>query len=181
MFVPAVRVLFQRDAPPDSATYHAVLYLWNVETPEADDALRLAYDLGILRDEHRYQMRLCEALAARGDSRGLDDAFATLVDLKRPTGSPEDEESRRDRIAEREDRRSEAEDVFERASDAMLAKFLNGKATVDEIEPRRVVLRLLWRLPELPKPLDAAVLTWVDDPNPQVVNAAQQLLDRDGG
>ncbi|WP_435008442.1 M56 family metallopeptidase [Tundrisphaera lichenicola] len=178
-FIPAVRDLFRRDDVPGFAKYHAVLYLWNVEDPEAVEALRLAYDLKVTRDEPQYWLRLCEALAARGDGRGLLDAFEALVELERPAQPPADEKGREDWEKVRMDRKDQAEEVFGRASKEMLEGFVIGKREVEPSEERRVVLRLLWRLPGLPGSFEDIVPRWAEGSDPQVVGAARRLLDRD--
>jgi hypothetical protein len=102
-----------------------------------------------------------------------------LLDLKRPAVPPLDEQKRKDWEHTRDGRRREAEAVFERASKAILAGFLNRKTDVASPAEQQVVLRLLWRLPDLPKPFAPVVLTWTNSPDPQVAEMARRLLERE--
>ena len=76
-------------------------------------------------------LRLCEALAASGDGRGLPDAFEVLLDLERPAEPPVDEQKRKDWENARDRRKEQAEAVFERASKEVLAGFLDRKTDAD--------------------------------------------------
>ena len=118
-------------------------------------------------------------MAARGDGRGLADAYQVLVDLERPAEPPAEEQPRREWKSARENRLSEAEAVFGRASKELLAEFVLRKAETASPEERRVVLRLLWKLPELPKPFPAVLPRWAEDADRQVAEQARRLLDRD--
>jgi hypothetical protein len=177
-FIPAVRKLFERKGVPSYAMYHGVQYLWNVGSPEALGVLGAAYDLGILRDEPQFQLRLCEALAALGDGRGLADAYQVLVALNRPATLPSDEQKRREWENDRDRRLREAEAVFERASKEIFAEFLARKADAPATEEHLVVLRLLWRLPEIPTPLAAKVTKWARGTDQQLAEQARRLLER---
>jgi hypothetical protein len=178
-FLPALCKMLRRSDVSDSAMHSAVQYLWNLGSPQAIDAMREAYDRKVLRAEPRLWMSLCEALAANGDGRGLSDAFQVLVDLKRPAEPPRDEQKRKAWEFTRDQRKHEAEAVFGRASKAILASFLNRKTDVASSEEQMIVLRLLWRLPDLPKPFAPIVPAWANGSNPEVTEMARRLLDRD--
>jgi hypothetical protein len=124
-------------------------------------------------------MGLCKALAANGDGRGLPDAFEVLLELKQPADPPVDERKRRDWKSDRDQRRREAEAVFDRASKDVLEQFLNRKTNVVSAAEQQIVVLLLWRLPELPKPFAPVVRAWANTGDPQVVEKARRLLDRD--
>ena len=142
-----------RAAPPqdvtDYAKYSAVQYLWNLGTPQAVDALREAYDRGVMKSEPWFWLRLCEALAACGDGRGLPDAFEVLLDLERPAEPPADEQKRRDWESDRDRRKDEAEAVFDRAIEG-------GPRRVPRPQGRRRLARRAAGRP--PAPLAAARL-----------------------
>jgi beta-lactamase regulating signal transducer with metallopeptidase domain len=178
-FVPAVRKLFQRKDVPAYTMSSGVLYLWNVGSPEAISVLQAAYDRGKMRDEPRQWLRLCEALAANGDGRGLADAYEHLVGLKRPANPPMAEKELRNWTSARDDRRREAEAVFQRASKKILMEFLLRKTQVGSPWEQLVVLELLWRLPELPEPLRGVVSQWSKSADAQVAEMAKRLLTRD--
>jgi hypothetical protein len=178
-FIPAIRELLRRKDVTAYAMGSGVDYLWNLDSPEAVGVLREAYDRGIMRDEPRQWLRLCEALAASGDGRGLADAFEVLVGLKRPAEPPAEEKERKQWESAREHRLREAEAVFERASKEILDEFLLRRTEADSPAERQVVLRLLWRLPELPEPFAAIVPRWAKGADPQVAETARHLLDRD--
>ncbi|WP_406694035.1 hypothetical protein V5E97_23615 [Singulisphaera sp. Ch08] len=178
-FLKPIRTMLRRKDVTANATYSGILYLWNLDTPEALDGLREAYESGLLRnDDPHLWLRLCEALAARGDGRGLGDAFQVLVDLERPIEPPAEEELRRNWQNARNDWLREAEAVFGRSSNELLTEFALRKAETTTPQERRVVLRLLWRLPEFPKPLAAVLPQWTKDADPQVAEQAKRLLDR---
>ena len=177
-FVPAIRALCQRKDAPAHAAYCGFLYLWNVGTPAAIDGLRDAYTNGITRAEPRHWLRLCEALAAMGDGRGLTDAFDVLVGLKRPAQPPGDEKERWDWEHARDERESEADAVFKQASPTILTELLLRKTQVDSSPERRVVLQLVERLPDLPAPFATVLPQWAKSTDAQVVEAVKRLLDR---
>ncbi len=178
-FLGAIRAMLRRDDLTAGAASSGVDYLWNLDSPEAVDVLREMYDRGVLRDEPRLWLRLCEALVARGDGRGLADAYKFLVDLERPAEPPAEEKPRSEWQRAREKRRGEAEAVFGRASRELLTEFLLRKSEAASPEERRVVLRLLWKLPELPETLAAVIPRWAEDADRQVAESARRLLDRD--
>jgi hypothetical protein len=140
--------------------------------------LREAYDHGVMKSEPWYWLRLCEALAACGDGRGLPDAFDVLLDLEKPAEPPLDDAKRRDWQLGRDRRKDEAEAIFGRATKEALAAFLGRKADATSPEERRLVLRLLWRLPELPKPFAPLVPAWAKGPDPKAAELARRLLER---
>ena len=158
--------------------YSAVQYLWNLGTPQAVDVLREAYDRQVMTSEPWSWLRLCEALAASGDGRGLPDAFEVLVDLERPAEPPIDEQKRRSWEGERDRRKDQAEAVFGRATKEALSTFLERKANADSPAERRVVLRLLWRLPDVPKPLASVIPAWAKGPDPKAAEMASRLIER---
>ena len=178
-FVPAVHSLFQRKDVPTYVFYYGVLYLWNVGSPDATGVLREAYDSGLMRAEPWHWLRLCEALVANGDGRGLADAYGILVGLKRPAQPPDAEKERRDWQSARDERQREAEAVFGRASKKILTEFLLGKTEVEESPDQKVVLQLLWKLPDLPQPFTDVVGRWKKSADPQVAEMAGKLLKRD--
>ena len=176
--LPAMRAMLRRRDVPDHAKYSAVRCLWNLGSPQAIDALREAYDRQVMRAEPTSWMRLCEALASSGDGRGLPDAFDVLLGLERPAQPPLDEQKRRDWESTRNQRRQEAEAVFRRASKELLARFLDRKIDVASPAEQQLVIRLLWRLPDLPKPFAPVVPTWASSPDTQVAELARRLLER---
>ncbi len=178
-FVPAIRALCPRKDVPAHAAYYGFLYLWNVGTPAAVDGLRDAYTRGIMRAEARYWLRLCEALAAMGDGRGLTDAYDVLVGLKRPAQPPGDEKERRNWEHARDKLESEADAVFKQASPKILTELLLRKTQVDSSSERQVVLQLLGRLPDLPAPFAAVLPQWANSADTEVVDVAARLLKRD--
>ena len=178
-FVPAVRKLLERKDVPTYSMYSGVLYLWNVRSPEAVNVLKEAYDRGNMRDDARQWLRLCEALAAKGDGRGLADAYEHLVGLKRPADPPVAEQEFRDWTSARDNRQREAEAVFQRASKSILTEFLLRKIQVGSPPEQRVVLELLWSLPELPEPFRGIVSQWSKSADAQVAELAGRLLKRD--
>ncbi len=178
-FIPAVRKLFQRTDAPSHVMYSGVLYLWNIGTPQAVSALREAYDRGIMRDEPTQRLRLCEALAANGDGRGLADAYEILVGLKRPAQPPASENERKNWQTNRDNLLDQAEAVFGQAPKTIAAEFLVHKMQVDSSSERQVVLQLLWKLPELPKPLAAIVAQWAKSADREVADMSGRLLKRD--
>ncbi|MGC1276274.1 MAG: M56 family metallopeptidase [Planctomycetaceae bacterium] len=178
-FLPTIR---QRLASGDLTAWEtrsAVLYLWNLHEPEAVEALREVYERGTHKDDRRAWMTLCEALAAKGDARGLNDAYAVLVELERPAMPPTDEEEHDDWEDARDDDRGYAEDVFRRATPEMIVEFVNGKTQVESPAEQRVVLTLLWKLPELPEPFAAVVPRWAENADGEIAKSAARLLDRD--
>jgi hypothetical protein len=177
-YLPAMRTMLRRRDLPDYAKHHAVMYLWNLGTPAAIDAMCDAYDRKIMKGAPTLWLRLCEALASSGDGRGLPDAYAVLVDLARPAEAPLDEQTRRDWEHARDRRKSEAEAVFERASKEILAKFLDRKTEITSPAEQETVLRLLWRLPELPMAFVSIVPTWTNSSDSRVAELAKRLLDR---
>ena len=177
-FLPAVREMLRRQDVDDYTKYCAVRYLWNLGSPQAIDALRDAYDRQLMKAEPMFWMGLCEALAASGDGRGLPDAFEVLLDLKRPAEPPPDEQKRKDWENARDRRKDQAEAVFERASKEILAGFLDRKTDVASPAEQQIVLRLLWRLPDLPKPFAPVVPAWASSPDPQVAEMARRLIER---
>jgi hypothetical protein len=178
-FLPAMRTMLRRRDVTAHAMYSAVHYLWNLGSPQAIDALRDAYDRQIMRTEPWYWLRLCEALASNGDGRGLPDAFEVLVDLNRQAEPPLEEQKRKDWEAARNSRRQAAEAVFARASKDVLAGFLDQKTKVTSSAEQQTVLRLLWRLPALPKPFGPVVLAWANSPDLQVAELATRLRERE--
>jgi beta-lactamase regulating signal transducer with metallopeptidase domain len=178
-FVEPVRAMLRRHKVESSAAYAGVLYLWNVNSAEALEGLRESYNRGLLRDQPRLRMRLCEALAARGDGRGLSDAYEVLVGMERPSQQPAEEKARNDWQRQREDQQREAEAVFGRASRQIFAEFLVRKTESAAPEERRVALRLLWKLLEVPKPFAAVIPVWAQDSDRQVAELAKRLLARD--
>jgi hypothetical protein len=177
-FVVAIRSMLRRPDINDGAAYAGVLYLWNVDTAEAVDGLREAYDRGVLRGDRRLRLRLCEALAAKGDGRGLADAYEVLVELERPAQPPAEDRPRWDWLMAREKQQREAEAVFGRAAPEVLGSFLLPKAEVASPEERRVVLRLLWKVPDLPAPFAAVLPKWAKDADRPVAELAMRLLKR---
>jgi hypothetical protein len=179
-FVPSVRAMLRRTDLTESDKYSAVQYCWNLGTPQAVDVLREAYDRRVMESEPWYWMRLCEALAACGDGRGLPDAFDVLVDLERPAEPPADEQNRRSWESARDSRKREAEAVFDRATKEALAAFLGRKADAASPDERRLVLRLLWRLPEVPGAYTPILPAWANSPDPKAAELARRLLEREG-
>jgi hypothetical protein len=171
--------MLRRQDVNDRAKCAAVRYLWNLGSPAAIEAMREAYDGKVMRTEPRLWMGLCEALAAMGDGRGLPGAFEVLLDLKQPADPPLDERKRRNWEHERDRRKQDAEAVFGRASKEVLEEFLNRKTKVVSPAEQQIVVLLLWRLPELPKPFAPVVRAWANTGDPQVVEKARRLLDRD--
>jgi hypothetical protein len=178
-FVPAVRKLFERKDAPVHAMYSGVLYLWNAGTPEAIDGLKDAYDRGLTRAEPRLWLRLCEALATNGDGRGLGDAFDIMVGLKQAAKPPADEQERRNWQSSRGSRLGEAEAVFSRTPKQGIAEFLLRKTQVASAPERHVVLQLLWKLPEVPKPFAAVLEQWAKSAEQEVAEMAGRLQKRD--
>ena len=178
-FIPAVQKLFERKDVPIHAMHSGVQYLWNVGTPEAIGALKGAYDRGLTRAEPRLWLRLCEALAANGDGRGLGDAFGIMVDLKRSAQPPALEQERRSWENARDNGLREAEAVFGRAPKQVLADFLLRKTEVVSTAERQIVLQLLWKLPEVPKPFTAVLEQWAKNADQEVAEMAARLLKRD--
>jgi hypothetical protein len=178
-FIKVIRSMFHRNGLNAGAVHSAVRYLWNVDAPEAVDGLRDAYDRGLMRDEPRLWLGLCEALAARGDGRGLADALKALVELERPAEPPKEDQPRREWEHQRSARLSQAEAVFSRASKQVLADFLVRKTDATAPEERRVVLQLLWKLPDLPTPFIRTISRWAEDADQRVAELAKRLRDRD--
>lgn len=178
-FLKSILTMLRRNDVIIGAIYSRVRYLWNLGTSEAVDGLREVYDRGSLREEPRLWLTLCEVLTAQGDGRGLADAAKILVHLERPTEPPAEEEPHRKWQSDRETRRSEAEAVIRQASKERLAEFVLHKAETTSPEQWRVVLQLLWKLPELPQPCRAILQQWAQDPDRQVATQARRLLDRD--
>jgi beta-lactamase regulating signal transducer with metallopeptidase domain len=178
-FVPAVRKLFERKDVPIYAMHSGVQYLWNVSTPEAVDVLRAAYDRGLTRAEPRLWLRLCEALAANGDGRGLGDAFDIMVGLKQSAQPPADEQERRSWQSARNNRIREAEAVFSRPPKHVVAEFLLRKTQVASTPERHIVLQLLWKLPEVPKSFAAVLEQWAKSADHEVAEMAARLRKRD--
>jgi hypothetical protein len=171
-------MLRRPDLPPGT-TYQAMNYLRNLTPPDALAALGEMYDRGMLSDNIVGRLNLCEALAARGDGRGLGDAYQVLVDLERAEEPQPTDRENRQQQQPRSDRQRSAEAVFKRASPAILAPFLMAKTATASTEQQRVILRLLWTLPELPEPLAAVIPKWARLPDPQVAELAGRLRDRD--
>jgi hypothetical protein len=178
-FLPAVRTMLRRQDVSDYAMSFAVRYLWNLGSPPAIDAMREAYDRKVMSAEPRLWMGLCEALAANGDGRGMPDAFQVLLELKQPADPPHDEQKRRNWESDRDQRKREAEAVFDRASKDVLAEFLNRKTNVVSPAEREIVLRFLWRVPELPRPFAPVVQAWANTGDSHIGEMARRLLDRD--
>ena len=178
-FLPAVRTMLRRQDVSDYAMSSAVRYLWNIGSPQAIDAMREAFDRKVMRTEPRLWLGLCEALAANGDGRGMPDAFTVLLELKQPANPPLNEHERRTWESEHDQRRQEAEAVFDRAPKDVLAEFVNRKSNVLAPAEQYLVLQLLWRLPDLPNPLTPTVEGWANTGAPHVVEMAGRLLDRD--
>ena len=170
--------MLRRNDVDVGAVSSAVRYLWNLESPMAIDVLREAYDRSLLRDDPRLWLWLCQALASCGDGRGLGDAYTVLVSLERPAEPPAEEKLRRKWDRARADQRDQAQAVFGGASKELLAEFLVRKTVAGLPEERRVVLRLLWKLPDIPQPLAAIIPRWAHDADPQVAELASRLLDR---
>jgi hypothetical protein len=175
----AVRTMLRRPDLPPGTTYQAMNYLRNLTPPDALAALGEMYDRGMLSDNIVGRLNLCEALAARGDGRGLGDAYQVLVDLERAEEPQPTDRENRQQQQPRSDRQRSAEAVFKRASPAILAPFLMAKTATASTEQQRVILRLLWTLPELPEPLAAVIPKWARLPDPQVAELAGRLRDRD--
>jgi hypothetical protein len=110
----------------------------------------------------------------------LKAALTALPRYEQPADPPVDERKRRDWKSDRDQRRREAEAVFDRASKDVLEQFLNRKTNVDSAAEQQIVVLLLWRLPELPKPFAPVVRAWANTGDPQVAEKARRLLDRDG-
>jgi HEAT repeat protein len=178
-FLPAIRVMLRRADVTESGKYSAVQYLWNLGTPQAVDTLREVYDRQVMKAEPWYWLRLCEALAACGDGRGLPDAFEVLLDLERPDDPPRDEQKRKDWENARDRKKRDAEAVFDRAAKETLDAFLGGKGNVTSPGERRIVFRLLWRLPELPRPLVHVIPAWTRSPDPELAEMARRLIERE--
>jgi beta-lactamase regulating signal transducer with metallopeptidase domain len=177
-FLKATRAMVRRNDVTSSAAYSAVRYLWNVQSAEAVDGLRDVYERGLMRDEPTLWIRVCEALAARGDGRGLADAYDILVGRERSAQPPADEKARGDWQRDRESQQTAAEEVFGKAPKDILAEFLSHKTETVAPEERRVVLRLLWRLADLPAPLAAVIPQWAQDGDQQVAELAKRALGR---
>lgn len=179
-FVRAICAMLRRDNLPAGAARYGVSYLRGVDSPESLVGLRDAYERRLVRDENepRYWLELCDALAARRDSRGLGDAYGVLVDLERPANPPGDDRRRFLWENARDDLRRQAESVFAHAPTDLRAEFLRAKAGAASPAERRAVLRLLWTLSELPQPLAAAVSEWAKDTDAPTAELARRLLDR---
>jgi hypothetical protein len=178
-YVNAIRTMLRRDDLTAGSIYAGIRYLWNRNAPEALEGLREVYDRGVLRTEPRLLLGLCEALAARGDGRGLADAYTVLVGLEQPAEPPADEEPRRKWENARAEQQREAEAVFGRASKALIAEFLLGKRDAASSGERRVVLRLLWKLSKVPNAFAPVLLRWVEDPDRETATLTRRLLKRD--
>lgn len=177
-YVEAVRTMLRRPDLPPGAASTAMSYLRNLDSPDALAALAEMYDRGMLNDHIESRLKLGEALAARGDGRGMADAYQVLVDLESTSQPPADREHRTQRL-QRSDRQKQAEAVFEQASPAILAPFLVSKSETASTEAQRVILRLLWKLPELPEPFASLIPRWSTLPDLQVAELARRLRDRD--
>ncbi len=57
-------------------------------------------------------------------------------------------------------------------------RFLEGKTTVSSPAERELVLRLLWRLPDLPGPFVPVLPTWTSSSDAKVAALARRLLER---
>jgi HEAT repeat protein len=176
--LPAMRAVLHRQDVPDHVKSSAVRYFWILGSPQAIDALREAYDRQVTKSDTRSWLRLCEALASKGDGRGLPDAFDVLIELERASEPPLEEQKRRTWESTRDQRKQEAEAVFERASKETLAGFLDRKTGVFSAAEQALVLRLLWRLPDVPKSFASVLPSWAGSPNPKVAELARRLLDR---
>jgi hypothetical protein len=178
-FLPAVRTMLRRQDVSNLAIYAAVRWLWNLGSPQAIDAMREVYDRKLMSTEPSLWMGLCEALAANGDGRGMPDAFQVLLELKQPADPPLEEQKRQGWESDRDHRKQKAEAVFDRASKDVLEEFLNRKTAVVSPAEQEIVLRFLWRLPDLPKPYAPVVRSWANTAAPQIAELAARLLDRD--
>lgn len=177
-FFQSIHSMLRRQDVTDEARHAAVEYLWNLGSLQAIDALREAYDRKLTRANETSWLRLCEALAACGDGRGLADAFNVLLDLERPAQPPLDEQKQRSWESNRNFRKQKAEAVFERASKELIAGFLSGKTNVASPAEQELVLRLLWRLPDLPKSFATVLPAWASSPNTKIAELARRLVER---
>jgi len=178
-FLVVVRERIARGGETAWEMQKAVEYFWNLDSPESVNALREVYERQRHKDDSRAWLSLCEALAANKDPRGLEDAYEVLVELERPATPPTDAKESRTWERSRDKRRSYAESVFSRATPDMLATFLRGKADVQTVEEQRVVLSLLWKLPDLPEPFTAVIPRWTESADGEIGKSASRLLGRE--
>jgi hypothetical protein len=177
-YLPAIRTLL--DAEPDADIWDsAVDYLWNIDSPAAVDLLREAYDRGAPRGERRetVRMKMAAALAHRGDNRGLSEALNVLIDLAADSQPPTDKEAREAWEDERDDRRGDALNVFERAETPATVALLTAQAVQDDATIRVALLDILEHMSELPDALRSHIERWASDASSEAISLrATRLL-----
>jgi len=178
-YLPAVRkMLLAADTTPGTG-YQGVNYLWNVGSPEALEILRAVYAQEVFREDTRTRLRICEALAALGDDRGLRDAFEALTERFKTDDAPTNErrlkawQRRKDNLADW------TEGILERVSQSSIAEF--AIAHVDALEPgeRRAMVELLWYLPDTPEPILPALRSWQANADASLQKELTKLLERE--
>lgn len=176
-YVAAVCKLLVRDDLTSEDALAGIAILRRVESPEALAGLQARYERLADESDLRERLALGEALAAKGDDRGLNEAFEALVRLERDADVPADVKELRAWTRTRDDLRRQAKRVASKISEQVLSDFLAHKASQATREEQRVILELLDTLAALPPNFVAVLQTWSTSPDDEIKESARRLLD----
>ncbi len=177
-YVAAVGTFLGRDDVTTAGMRAGIAYLQNADSAEVVAALQGCYDRGIHKDEPRVWLELCEALAKKGDGRGLNDAFEALVQLERSAEPPTGDKALRNWTRTRDALREQAERVASSAREEDLSAFLLQKAKEADRDEQRVILDLLWAMAELPPAFTPVLQEYSQSSDEKVKKSAKRLLER---
>lgn len=134
-------------ARPDlsyGAFRYTVRYLGRSDAPEATEALRHAFDERLFYENEDMRLELIEALAERGDHRGLSEGFERLAGAVDASTLPEETKARE---KEERDRRGRVRDLVRLITGefpvSVVAEYLRPRKDADEATVRLAVESVL--------------------------------------